>query len=415
MVNYGKTSLRTKRNDLERQILALNLSEMRPEAPESDLEAKSVSMPAYSANHALAQATVLRTARLQAVANWLLSKDAQALDDLSAQLKADITEINPTGAGSRKQRNARLVKLFVITDKHIASAFSGMSADMLARFDQLAQIIAQANTKKLKQHHDIDTEGFVDALEVLVLGAPLPEHYEKLKNDLQFRFKVAVRQGVAAGETAEEIASRLTGSLPASPINAAEPSDAQKAAIDKRLSVGVRVFDGTENSLDKVIQAAVTALSNQADIASAEDEDDDDQDTMCWTWCSVLDMATCPACEALDGMQWDNDFQPIGEAFDYPGDPGIHIGCRCSIIRSNQEEENPTQHPARKDEVTNVVSKPRDISFNDYISQYSDSELKQIFGEGAVKNWRRGVITDAQLIGQKEHLMDLEAFKKAEL
>lgn len=413
-------------------------------------------------NHNHAKATVLRAARLQSVANWLVKQDVRELDKLGKRLAKAIKEINPTGAGSDTQQQARVAALFKITDADIQKTFDGMAADAMARADQLASILHETNKARLDKHFGVKVGGDgTDASRTLVLGAPLREHYEYLANQFAFKFRTVVRQGVAQGESSNEIAERMDGSAAASPVNASEivtfhgitkyncghaskcrcghseqeqsvdyscplceagikkpiiatvhaadPSPEQAAAIDKRLSVGVKIFDGTENSLAKVIQAAVTALSNAADAASMEDDEDEDDETrMGFQWNAVLDDATCPTCEWLDGKTWDAEYEPTGENEDeYPGDPAIHFGCRCSVIPVDLDAEKPG-------EVKTPDGKTKPVSFDDYLSQFSGKEQESAFGKEALNSYRRGDFTANQLIGQKGNLMSLEAFKEAE-
>lgn len=47
-------------------------------------------------------------------------------------------------------------------------------------------------------------------------------------------------------------------------------------------------------------------------------------------------------------------------------------------------------------------------TFEDYLSQFSDSEQKEAFGEAPLRAYRRGEITPAQLIGQEDCVMKLK-------
>lgn len=367
--------------------LTRNVSRLLAYDPAATVTAAAPLVLPATANHATASAAVLRTARLQAVANYLASVDKEQLAGLAVSLEALIVESNPTGAGSRKQQQSRLVKLTALTDAAIQKSVKSMTADALARFDQVAHKL-----------------GCSDASTVPVLGSTLKEHYDKLANDLSFKVRAAIRQGVAQGETAQDIAARLTGSASSSPVKAAEPSPAQVIAIDKRLTVGVKIFDGTETTLDRIIKAAVTALASAAD---EEDADDDTEKNLGWQWLAVMDAATCPACEFYDGNQWTKDFEPVGDAPEYPGDPGLHPNCRCSRIPVDLDAE-----PAGQ--ALNAAGKKIDISMKDYLAQFNEKELNEAFGPQVLKSWRRGDITDAQLTSQKDHMLTLEKFLEGE-
>lgn len=354
-------------------------------------------------NALIAKAVVLRTARLQSVANWLASEIQVELDGLRRKLAKLTVTANPTGATTRAQRQARMTKLFAAAEVAVTETFDELVADTQARFDQLGLILTDGVMARMKTHHGVEGGAQADASQVLILGATLVEHFEKMATDLLFRFKTAVRQGAELDEDASDTVSRLDSGAPQSPepnepVKAAEPlTDAAAAAVDKRLSVGVRIFDSTTNSIQKVIEAGVNALASEVDFTAGGGGDQTGK-SMGWQWVAVMDGNTCEACEFYDGHQWDADFEPIDDAPEYPGDPGLHFNCRCSRVPVDLDSD-----PI-----------PEGVGFDDYLSQFSDSELKEAFGPAALSAYRRGEMTAAQLAGQKENLMTLEAFKAAE-
>lgn len=519
------------------------------------MKTDGVFKPPNTANHKHAATVVLRTARLQSVANWLVKQDTKELDKLQKRLAADIRKSNPAGAGSPTQQDARLAALFAITDKDIADTFSGMAADAAARQDQLAGHIHETNKVRVKRHFNVDVKGEPDdAKRVLVWGAPLREHYEYLGNKLAFLFRTMVRQGVAKGEAADAIVGRMDGTneavkasegvghefhgnqwtvetviddknekvfaikgvhsvnytapavkdklpentsaylhalknksgvwhvshvevaeqhrrqgmatalynkaesslgefkqhvyvtdegaafgkarynvkasvtqdtvrgtdRPHKPVQGgATPSPATnlvtaagEAIAKQPMTVGVQLFDGTENSLAKVIESAVQALSHMVDVGGMggdEDDDEDEEKNMGWIWTAVMDDGkTCPFCENLDGQKWDAEFNPANDETDeYPGDPPIHSFCRCVTLPINLDDENPG-------EVVLPNGKKEPISFEDYLSQYSGKEQEETFGKQALSAYRRGDLTANQLIGQRSNLLSLERFKEME-
>ncbi len=53
-------------------------------------------------------------------------------------------------------------------------------------------------------------------------------------------------------------------------------------------------------------------------------------------------------------------------------------------------------------------STPKKMTFEEYISQFSDTEQKSVFGEVAIKAYRRGEITPHELISQDDCMMKLK-------
>lgn len=174
---------------------------------------------------------------------------------------------------------------------------------------------------------------------------------------------------------------------------------AAKAAEQRRLLVSVRLLDATETSLSKIIQAAITAYSNetQTRVADAIPESEQPSDNTGWQWVAILDTATCPVCESLDESRWTKDFEPVGDSRKYEADPPLHYGCRCSIVPVDLEE------PAAEN-----------LTFTDWLAQYSRSEQDSMFGKTTMKLYRNGTIKESMLVRQKERMLSLEQFKKME-
>jgi SPP1 gp7 family putative phage head morphogenesis protein len=110
----------------------------------------------------------------------------------------------------------------------------------------------------------------------------------------------AIRLGVTQGLTNAQIVKGIRGT----------------AALnynDGLLSISKR-------NADKIVHTAVQHVASMARQALF-DENDDVVDGV--QWLSTLDSATCPACGALDGEEFDADSGPR---------PPLHIFCRCTTL-----------------------------------------------------------------------------------
>jgi hypothetical protein len=111
---------------------------------------------------------------------------------------------------------------------------------------------------------------------------------------------------------------------------------------------------------------------------------------------AVLDERLCPRCEIYAGQRWTKEYEPVGDAPEFPEDPPLHLNCRCAVVPSDLSEE-----PAP------------DANFDDYLAKYSRSEQEQAFGKAALRAYRRGDIDAGQLIAQKGHPLSPEDFEDA--
>jgi DNA topoisomerase-1 len=399
--------------------------------------------------HAVDAALVL--AQLQSVANWVRAQAHAALAELQGRLVALVRRQGPGEAPGT------LPALFQAAQEAIASDFGALGRQVQRHCEGVAEAVAGRTKEALARHHgraagEPDLSGLPG---LAVLGATLEEHFGKMASDTLFRFKALVRQAVRQGCTTEEVVARLKGTdgRPAEAgglhsedvveaedaghpfhgnqrtdpnlsaadasevsrcaVHAAEPTPEQVAetgyaewkarqAAAKKLQVYLSFMDTAENSVNKVIQAAIAAFGNEGGGAAggaAEDE----EGTMGWYWLAVheadgsLSDRVCDECAFYDGNRWDADMEPVGDAPEYPGDPPVHFNCRCSLVPSDLDEPAP------------------DMSFRDYLASFTRSEQERAFGKFNLAAYRRHEITAGQLVGQRDNLMSLEEFRKARL
>ena len=379
-------------------------------------------------NAGASASAVLMHAQLQSVGNWIRTQAESVLDNLQSELEKAVKTAFPDGAKHTDDAADKksLALLFSLADKSIKNAYSKIADSTEQYFKDLAEAVHQKVKGHLAQHHNRGA-GQANLDEVgssPVLGLTLKEHFAKQADDTLIRFKAAVRQAVDAGDTMDQMLQRLfgdsedgtvvraaeaanqshtlvsRGAVPrpaTTPVLAADEGFAEKMLADsarKRLQVEVGLMDSSGSAIDKVIQASINLFANVA-TEETMDELTEDEEEMGYAWLAVLDDRTCERCEALDGNRWTADFEPVGEALEYPGDPPLHFGCRCALVPSNLSEE-----PADEEK-----------SFPDYLNDFSREEKEAAFGKFNYAAYSRGEITPAQLIGQRTNLMTLEQFR----
>lgn len=170
------------------------------------------------------------------------------------------------------------------------------------------------------------------------------------------------------------------------------------ADVPTALQIATRLLGGTDTALDKIIEAGLTMLANEADAGAVDEADlsDEEEQDMGWQWVAVLDARTCEQCQFYDGSRWDSDFEPVDDAPEFPDDPPLHYNCRCALIPSDLNAE---------------AAPPK--NFDDYLAGFSKSEQEATFGKAALHEYRSGNITAAQLIQQQDHSMSLDEFDES--
>jgi len=304
--------------------------------------------------------------------------------------------------------NAFLASLFAEYEREVAACFDWLKGELTDDAQELSDILSEHTLAAGAEHFNIKVATGKNPSDrtsaKLVLGAPLPEHLDKVKSDLLFRLRAETRKAVEAGCTAAETVRRLGLNTNSEKISSKlvvqagdVPCGTIHAALDPlaAISIGIRLFDTTDNSIMKFIQAAVTELASDAD-AESFDAMGDDAPRMGWTWVSAADGRVCDFCEYMDGGTWDENKEPIGDSPELEVEPAAHFGCRCALISCDLDDDAPSGN------------------FESYLSRFSNEEQTQAFGPTALKEYRAGRLSPAGLMGQQDNEITLESFRKME-
>jgi len=375
-------------SSIRRELLARRISTVL---------AKSSAAPLDTPNQRHAAFAVLRAARLVSVGNWLAHKAQVRLELLEKQLAKDIMA-HAKGFGA-----AALASLFAEYTKQVASCFDWLKGELTDDMSELLAILHKHTISAGAEHFGVDGEIPSNNTTLPdVLGAPPSDHLDKVASDLLFRLKAETRKAVEAGCTAAETVQRLGLNQPAETVaaNIQVGTETVKAAIglDDALSainIGIRLFDTTDNSLMKFIQAAVTELASDAD-AQSFDALSGQGVKMGWTWAGIADGRQCDFCAYMDGGKWDENKEPIGDSPELESEPPTHYGDRCSLLPCDLDSELPSG------------------DFESYLAGFSGKEQEEAFGKSALTAYRKGEITPAALMGQQSHELPLDKFRAME-
>ncbi len=99
-------------------------------------------------------------------------------------------------------------------------------------------------------------------------------------------------------------------------------------------------------------------------------------------------------CRAYAFKIWDRDFKPIGHALPYNGGVPRHFACRSRIV------------PYLFDDGPN-----KDFTFKEWLERLSPEQQTQIFGRARIEAWKRGKLTDQDLIRSQERALTLDELK----
>lgn len=217
------------------------------------------------------------------------------------------------------------------------------------------------------------------------MGKLMRDWAKKLAKDDLDRIMAQIRIGLAAGETAEQIARRVVGSA--------------------ALSGADGVVEITRNNARAITRTAVNTMSNEARKAVFTNNTDVFEEEV---YVATLDSRTTPICRSLDGNRY-----PIGEG-PYPPQ---HWGCR-SVRVALIGSKLIGKRPAVGDETSSVDA---NTSYGDFLKRQSAAFQDEVLGPTRGKLFRDGGLTLDKFVNQQgkyytiDQLETLEpsAFKRA--
>lgn len=194
------------------------------------LRATNTSTTTFSANEKHMDETVMRSAQLIGVGNWMLDRVDERLQKLERELESEIRQDDPEKIGTDR--------LFANAAKRVTNAFDEIRQDVEDNLVKVASVVGQDHAGSLRKHHGVSSKPrTLEPDDMQVLGLKLGEHFKKLGDDLLVRFKAAVRLGLDNDDTVDQLVLRVRGS---GTVKAYEPT-MPNAGEDIPLSVKVLV------------------------------------------------------------------------------------------------------------------------------------------------------------------------------
>ena len=260
---------------------------------------------------------------------------------------------------SRTRTNQQLRETRTLIQEYYARA-ADVSTEAMAG---IANVTATATAATLLVTESQITRLSDDFLRTLagdsiIQGAVQSDWWSRQSADTVFRFNGAVRQGIAAGETNQQIIRRVLQFMDVSRANAAA-----------------------------LVQTSTATVANDARMAMFEANADIIKR---YRAVATLDTNTCTRCAPLDGLEWEKDGTPIGHNFPMPRYP-IHFSCRCLLI-GQVFDSPPSGERASADGP--IAAK---TTFTEWLERQPAEKVEEVLGKGRADLFRSGKITLAQL------------------
>jgi len=245
----------------------------------------------------------------------------------------------------------------------------------------------------------------------LIDGAPSAEWWQRQAGDTLFRFKAAVQQGLAQGETNAEIIQRVRGT-----------------ANGFTMVEGKRVYNytggfmqATRANVAALVQTSVQTVANAARMDTFEANDDVIKGLR---QLSTLDSHTTPVCVAYSGAEWKMDeertpvapnklpfISPKGAATGTPR----HWNCRSLMVPVTKTfRELGIDLPEFPGTTRSATGGPvaADMTFDAFLKRKGDAFADDLLGPGRAQLWREKKITLTQLLDQNGRPLTLKELKR---
>lgn len=209
------------------------------------------------------------------------------------QLELDLIGITAATEWKKNRIEKQLKETRILIQKYYEYAskqVSGVPALQIATASASAAVVGLGSAALMPS-----TE-FLKAVsdDAIVQGAPLKAWWAKQSDDLTFKYTAAVRQGVVASETNQQIIRRVKD-----------------------------VMLTQSHHVAALVQTSTASISN----AAREEVFQKNQDIIkVRRALATLDSSTCLQCAPLDGLEWETDGTPIDHSFPMPAYP-LHVNC----------------------------------------------------------------------------------------
>jgi SPP1 gp7 family putative phage head morphogenesis protein len=317
---------------------------------------------------------------------------AAALDELNTALVGEIGYTALTDF-KRRQLNGFLQK----TEDLIAKEYGAIATDMNVELIGLMNLQIKVELGAINDSIGLElAEATFTAEQISVLasnflieGAPSAEWWARAGTTTSNSFADIVRNSILRGETNAEIVARVRdigGLMPTAVTQATAlvRTSVQSAANEIRL----RIFQANKDLFDGI------------------------------QWVSTLDSRTTPICQALDGLIWDNDLNPVGHSHAFPG-VIAHWGCRSTQVPvlkkwadllddkniADKLDAYEAENPGTRASVDGQVADS--ITYERWLESRPVSVQKEILGLGKWKLWNSDKLSFTDLINNDNRPLTL--------
>jgi len=348
------------------------------------------------------------------------------LQKVESSLIKELEKTDPTGVTHTTYQTARFKQLLKQVQAMLAQKYTEIKGVVLNDLRDLARAEVQVTAKLTNNYIGVDllstnlTPGFLNTLvsDTLILGAPSVDWWSRQSDSLQRSFTDQIRQGMAQGETLQQLSQRIRGT----------PTGRR---VGYRISTGEQrfyteytggVMDAQRRQVDALIRSSVQAVSQRARYETYAQNDDVVHGVEALV---VLDNRTTEFCMALSGQQWTLEGEPIGDSVPWPGYPPYHFNCRTTLIPILKSWEDLASKDKKDiarqadkaglsiDTVQSSMNGPvsGELNYEEWLATQPLTFQEELLGPTKFKLWKDGDITFRDLVDQSGNPLTVKELK----
>jgi SPP1 gp7 family putative phage head morphogenesis protein len=354
------------------------------------------------------------------------------LNDLESKLAGDIANVNPTGVPQTAYKKKRQKELLKQTQATIKTAYKGIATENQNALKEVAQIESKFARDLVNKPIGVDLASVALAPEQLkelardtvIEGTQVKEWWDRQSEELRFAFNNTMKEGIARGETVDELVKRVRGTR----------ANGFKDGVMKT----------SRAKAEALVRTSTQQVSNNARRATYENNTDVIKAVQ---QVSTLDLRTSDICIARSGLQWSlPNYEPIGHSIPHKGGPPVHWNCRSTEIpvtkswgelsKTGIKQDGPGR-PATdldkvfrerlkkqgfsQEQIDKAVKNARasmdgevadDLNYMDWLKGKPKTKQQEVLGKSKWELWQKGKVTKKQLINQNNRPLTVDELKR---
>lgn len=321
---------------------------------------------------AIARRYTERALQLIRVGNGQAADVRQALRALAGELRQLLAGVE-VDALSRRALRALLADI----EAAVAGRYRDIANQQLAAAAELIAIEAEwAQQASDFPRRPSDRALTQLAAGLLIFGNPLADLWARQGQDLALRIAGATREAAAGQAPPDALLSRVLGSGPAG-----------------RETGGL--IQAAARHADALVHTTVAEAATDARKATWKANG-----VNAFRWHAVLDEKTTAGCALRHGLVYDIDtLDPINHDVPIEREPPRHYRCRSILLPMAYAADIP------------VPPDGGQSTFREYFDGLTEAEQDRLFGQGRADLFRRGVITQSDLVNQAGRVLTLRELR----